>query len=140
MISTLHQSNGDADDSITGDPIEYTEKTSLHDPEKSTTPLSFEDLLSASHLPPPGPAHYAARRALWLAPRGSSSPRHSETSSSRKRLEMLLNSPNAVNNDQVWKGGVEKVWRGLNAGGSLKRMLPMGLVVSTLIEYFAIFA
>jgi len=96
-------------------------------------PNSFEALLAQSTLPPPGPSHYAARRALWLASPAESSPTHSDSSSSsRQRLELLLNSPDAVHNDQTWKSGVEKVWKGLNAGQRLKRRLPMSLVIKIL--------
>lgn len=90
--------------------------------------VSFDELLNSTILPPPGPAHYAARRALWLKPR-LAAPRPPEPSTSRDRLTTLLNMPNAINNDQVWKAGIEKVWKGLNDGGLLKRRLPMELVV-----------
>jgi hypothetical protein len=90
--------------------------------------LSFEDILATADLPPPGPAYYAARRVLWLTPsRPLIRPR--EPSSSRQRLENLLNPPGAVCDEGVWKSGVEKVWKGLTAGGRLKRRLPLNLVV-----------
>lgn len=90
---------------------------------------SFDDILASSDLPPPGPDHFAARRALWLAPRSSSPPRTPEPSTSRRRLQEVLSSPGAERSDQVWHGGVEKVWKGLSAGGRLKRRLPMNLIV-----------
>ena len=89
---------------------------------------AFEHILSTVSLPPPGPAHYAARRALWLAST-SGAPSPPIPSTSRQRLEQLLSMPGAVESEEVWKAGVEKVWKGLVAGGKLKRRLPMNLVV-----------
>ncbi|KAG6336534.1 hypothetical protein ID866_2556 [Astraeus odoratus] len=83
-----------------------------------------------SNLPPPGPAHYAARRALWLTP--TKVPEHAPSSSSRLRLEQLLSQPGAVHSDEAWKGGVEKVWKGLVGGGRLRRRLPMHLVIKVI--------
>lgn len=94
----------------------------------SSTSSSFEELLSTTPLPPPGPAHYAARRALWLAP-PPVPPAAPEPSSSNHRLEQLLSQPGGIESEAVWKGGIEKVWRGLVAGGRLKRRLPMCIVV-----------
>lgn len=85
--------------------------------------------LADSILPPPGPAHYVARQVLWLTP--TKVAEHSSSSSSRLRLEQLLNQPGAVYSDEAWKGGVEKVWKGLIGGGKLRRRLPMNLVVYT---------
>ncbi|KZP24525.1 hypothetical protein FIBSPDRAFT_668002, partial [Athelia psychrophila] len=79
-------------------------------------------------LPPPGPSHYSARRQLWLAQTGRSPPPPAP-STSRERLEELLSMPGAATNDEVWKAGVERVWRGLVTGGRLKRRLPMNLVI-----------
>ncbi|KAF9268163.1 hypothetical protein L218DRAFT_599418 [Marasmius fiardii PR-910] len=101
------------------------------DPPSATRTQSFEERLKAPDLPPPGPSYYAARRALWLTPtdhiREPATP-----SSSRRKLEKLLSTPDTVTNDQVWKGGVEKVWKGLSSGVSLKKKLPMELVVKIL--------
>jgi hypothetical protein len=44
-------------------------------------------------------------------------------------LEQVLSAPDAVASDDVWYGSVEKIWKGLGAGGRLKRRLPMRLVV-----------
>ncbi|KIK67955.1 hypothetical protein GYMLUDRAFT_145114, partial [Collybiopsis luxurians FD-317 M1] len=70
-------------------------------------------------------------RALWLknSTQDSDTPRQSPPSTSRYKLENLLNSPDAIYNDQVWEGGIKKVWKGLSGGASLKRRLPMGLVI-----------
>jgi len=89
--------------------------------------LNQPSYLVNSNLPPPGQAHYAARRTLWLTP--TKVPEHSPSSSSRLRLEQLLSQPGAVHNDEAWKDGVEKVWKGLVGGGRLRRRLPMNLVV-----------
>jgi len=47
----------------------------------------------------------------------------------RLKLEEILNRPGAVESEEIWKGGIEKVWKGLVGGGRLKRRLPMGIVV-----------
>ncbi|KAI6163081.1 hypothetical protein EDD17DRAFT_1571088 [Pisolithus thermaeus] len=86
--------------------------------------------LVGASLPLPGPAHYAARRALWLTP--TKVPEHAPSSSSRLRLEQLLSQPGAVRSDEAWKGGVQKVWNGLVGGGRLRRRLPMNLVIKVI--------
>lgn len=91
---------------------------------------AFERRIAEASLPPPGPSHYSARRQLWLAQTGRSPPPPAP-STSRERLEELLSMPGAATNDEVWKAGVERVWRGLVTGGRLKRRLPMNLVVCT---------
>lgn len=40
--------------------------------------------------------------------------------------------PGAVDNDQAWKDGIEKVWKGLVNGGRLKRSLPLTLVIKVI--------
>jgi hypothetical protein len=94
-----------------------------------TTLDSSNDILAASELPPPGPDHYAAQRKLWLTPRHAVVSSPPESSTSRQRLEKLLSSPGAAESDDVWDNGIEKVWKGLNAGGRFKRRLPMALIV-----------
>lgn len=89
---------------------------------------AFERRIAGASLPPPGPSHYAARRQLWLAKTSASSP-PPVPSTSRQRLEQLLSIPGAATNEEVWKSGVERVWKGLVTGGRLKRRLPMTLVV-----------
>ncbi|KIY49384.1 hypothetical protein FISHEDRAFT_15941, partial [Fistulina hepatica ATCC 64428] len=90
----------------------------------------FEESMSGSDLPPPGPSHYAARRALWLKSSSNESPcPRREPSTSCRRLERLLLSPDAVRDDTVWKNGIERVWRGLNAGKNLRHRLPLDLVI-----------
>jgi len=102
-----------------------------------TTPIvsppgfsAFDDLIASSELPPPGPDLYLARRELWLTPNQSSpkSPRAKESTGPRKRLEDLLNPPNAIENDKVWKS-VEKVWKNLAAGGKPHSNLPLPLAI-----------
>ncbi|KAG1752625.1 uncharacterized protein EDB91DRAFT_1103573 [Suillus paluster] len=100
--------------------------TPLQSPNRSTS----SSLISNPEFPPPGPAHYAARRALWLTP--TKAHHRSPPSSSRQRLEQLLSKPGAVNNEQAWKDGIEKVWKGLVNGGRLKRSLPLNLVIKVI--------
>ncbi|KAJ7638987.1 hypothetical protein FB45DRAFT_680953, partial [Roridomyces roridus] len=75
-----------------------------------------------------GPDFYKLRRAQWLTPT-SALPRPAEPSSSRRKLEQVLSTPDAVTDDEVWYGSVEKIWKGLSQGGRLKRRLPMKLVI-----------
>ncbi|KAJ6628797.1 hypothetical protein B0H10DRAFT_2428685 [Mycena sp. CBHHK59/15] len=68
----------------------------------------FDDVLAAAHLPPPGPEYYNARRALWLTPNPVLPPRAQEPSSSRRKLEQVLNSPTrstTTASDQTWPTG-----------------------------------
>lgn len=99
---------------------------------------TFDELLAASDLPPPGPELYAARRKLWLAPRSTMQSHTPVPSTAHRRLEKLLSTPNAVENDKVWNNGIEKVWKGLAAGANLKRRLPMALMVNPIILIFCI--
>ncbi|KAI9574665.1 hypothetical protein HD554DRAFT_2182059 [Boletus coccyginus] len=78
-------------------------------------------------LPPPGPDHYAARRARWLAsPPAHTPPRH--ISPSLPRLQHLLSHP-APHTDPAWSRGIDQVWDGLAKGKRLKHRLPMSLVI-----------
>lgn len=138
MIPTELQSNHyvSSISNISAAPINSTETSNHSLTSKSLPPITikavpksiFEETLSHASLPPPGPLYYAARRALWLAPTNEA-PLPSIPSTSRQRLEHLLGMPGAVQNEDVWKAGVEKVWKGLVAGGRLKRRLPMNIVV-----------
>jgi hypothetical protein len=47
----------------------------------------------------------------------------------RVKLEQMLSQPGAVDSDEVWNGGINKVWTALLAGAKLKKRLPMGIVV-----------
>ena len=47
----------------------------------------------------------------------------------RLKLEEVLNRPGALQSEEIWKAGIEKVWKGLVGGGRLKKRLPMGIVV-----------
>jgi hypothetical protein len=97
-------------------------------PSKLVPTSSFEDSLSNATLPPPGPSHYAARRALWLTPT-SGLPLPQVPSTSRQKLEQLLSAPGAAESEEIWRAGIQRVWRGLVTGERLKRRLPMNLVI-----------
>lgn len=105
-------------------------------PDSSPKPKTFDEILAESELPPPGPELYAARRRLWLTPRPEVAPTRlnvqsssSPPSSSHRRLEILLSSPNAIQNEEVWNGGIQGVWKVLNGGRHFRRRLPMALLV-----------
>ncbi|RDX55432.1 hypothetical protein OH76DRAFT_1319008, partial [Lentinus brumalis] len=91
----------------------------------------YQERLAAAELPPPGPDYFAARRALWLAP-GEAPSRPTEANSSRRRLETLLATPDALEDDVIWQTGVDRVWRGLLGGARLKHPLPLTLVLKIL--------
>ncbi|KAI0751580.1 hypothetical protein C8Q80DRAFT_1098039 [Daedaleopsis nitida] len=91
----------------------------------------FQQRLADADLPPPGPDHFAARRALWWAP-SPNPPAPAEANPSRRRLEALLSSPGAIEDDQVWEVGVDRVWRGLIGGAKLKHRLPLALILKIL--------
>ncbi|KAF8592173.1 hypothetical protein K439DRAFT_1283552, partial [Ramaria rubella] len=82
-------------------------------------------------LPPPGPAHYEARRALWLAPPATPPPAP-PSSTARAKLQSLLSREDAVESDEVWDSGVKSVWKGLVGGGRLRRRLPLTMVIKVL--------
>ncbi|KAF5387726.1 hypothetical protein D9615_000552 [Tricholomella constricta] len=99
-------------------------------PSHSTiVPSTFDDILAATDLPPPGPDYYAARRTLWLAPRPSVQHAPVVPSTSRQRLEHLLSLSPHPEDEYVWNNGLAKVWKTLDAGGRLKRRLPMALII-----------
>ncbi|KAF9569090.1 hypothetical protein CPC08DRAFT_598977, partial [Agrocybe pediades] len=88
---------------------------------------SFEDLLQSSSLPAPGPEYYAARRRLWLTPRGN--PRPPPESPTRRRLEDLMNLPDAVQSKEIWDNHIQQIWKGISTGGRLKLTLPLNLII-----------
>ncbi|KAI9507564.1 hypothetical protein F5148DRAFT_1203993 [Russula earlei] len=94
-------------------------------------PPTFAHLLAHADLPPPGPEHFVARRALWTTPtvltRLDRAP-----SATRVRLENLLDEPGALELPSVWDAGLNMVWKGLIAGGRLKNYLPLRAVVKIL--------
>lgn len=117
-------------------PSDITSRAPFHSTNLSPSPTMsqsasmspFEERLATSDLPPPGAQHFAARRALWWTP-GSNPPSATEPNPSRRRLEALLSQPGALEDDQVWDTGVDRVWRGLLGGAKLKHRLPLALVV-----------
>ena len=85
----------------------------------------FEQVIENTLLPPPGPAHFAARRALWRRPISFPPPRTEQSA----KLRELLDQEGAVDSDEVWNNGLDKIWKGVTGGGRLKRRLPMRYLV-----------
>ena len=85
----------------------------------------FEQLVSTSVLPEAGPAHFAARRALWNQ-QVSFPPLPTEQS---PKLLELLDHEGTLDSDALWHQGVDKIWKGVTSGGRLKRRLPMKYLV-----------
>jgi hypothetical protein len=94
---------------------------------QSSTP-TWAHVLAHEDLPPPGPDHFAARRALWTTPTAASRLGQAP-STSCIRLENLLDEPGAVERPDVWDAGLDRVWKGLIGGGRLKNFLPLRAVV-----------
>jgi hypothetical protein len=94
---------------------------------QSSTP-TWAHVLAHEDLPPPGPDHFAARRALWTTPTAASRLGQAP-STSCIRLENLLDEPGAIERPDVWDAGLDRVWKGLIGGGRLKNFLPLRAVV-----------
>lgn len=79
---------------------------------KITSAPARQDFSASSSSLPPGPDFYHQRRALWLKTNTdktrerSASPTHSP---SRVRLQSMLNSPDYLTDDLIWKNGLAKV-------------------------------
>lgn len=84
-------------------------------------PSRFEQLLASTVLPEYGPAHFAARRALWCRPM-SFPPASTQQN---PRLLELLEQGIPLESDEAWNKGMNKVWEGVTGGVRLKRRLPM---------------
>lgn len=106
-------------------------KAFMNNLDSSTT--AFEQLLKDTQLPSPGPDYYVARRALWLKSPDNTDTRQLPPSTSRHKLENLLSTPEAIYDKEIWEGGIHKVWKGLSGGATLKRRLPLNLVVGSLL-------
>lgn len=92
------------------------------------TVTSFEQRLASAQMPPPGPAYFHARRALWWQPTvGLRQP--PELPRSRRNLEDLLASEDAHENDEIWRAGVGKVNQALADGAQFKHHMPLRFVV-----------
>ncbi|KAI0004933.1 hypothetical protein BJV74DRAFT_762551 [Russula compacta] len=103
----------------------------MHQQTHPRLPSSFAHLLAHADLPPPGPDRFAARRALWTTPTAASRLGQAP-STSRVRLEYLLDEPGALERPDIWDAGLKKVWKGLIEGGRLKKFLPLRVVVKIL--------
>ncbi|KAI5893873.1 uncharacterized protein SCHCODRAFT_02623010 [Schizophyllum commune H4-8] len=94
---------------------------------------SFDELLSLTPMPPPGPDYFAARRALWNSDwKKAESKRRTPPpppSSARQRLEQQTASPDVIYNDQVWAAHLQKIWKSLAAGDRFKYPMPLRIVV-----------
>lgn len=93
--------------------------------EDSDVSSRFEHIMESTLLPSSGPAHFAARRALWRRPISFPPPR---TEQSAKLLE-LLDREGPIDSDELWNKGLDKIWKGVTGGGRLKRRLPMRYLV-----------
>jgi hypothetical protein len=92
------------------------------------------DLPTDAHLPPPGPDHFVARRALWTRPTAASR-LDQATSPSCVKLEGLLDQPGALESPDIWDAGLSNIWKSLIAGGRLRSFLPLRAVVCDMSAY-----
>lgn len=101
-------------------------------PDKSSPQLSrFEQLLESTQLPPTGPEYYAARRRLWLKPGWQDAPKPRSQSTSRQKLETILNQSDILNDDTAWKK-IERVYKNIDGGTRLSEGLPMSAIVCSI--------
>ncbi|KAI0353483.1 hypothetical protein OH77DRAFT_1457973 [Trametes cingulata] len=92
---------------------------------------AFERQLAEVHISP-GPELFDVRRALWRAP-SSNPPTPTQPNASRIRLENLLALPDALESEETWGAGLDRVWHGLIGGARLKHRLPLPLVIKILL-------
>ncbi len=103
-------------------------------------PLSpFEQHLAATDLPSSGPELFHARRALWREP-AQNPPEATQPNPSRRRLENIMAAPGALENDETWGAGIDRVWNGLVGGARLKHRLPLALVVRVVVLPYTVLA
>lgn len=97
-------------------------------------PSRFDELLASSDLPDPGPAHFVARRALWLQPTAKRSPHRPRLL--RPNLQTLLEGPpESLYEESNWDGGVGKICERLLSGESLSSRLPLKYVVRVHVQF-----
>ncbi|KAJ3556151.1 hypothetical protein NM688_g2185 [Phlebia brevispora] len=113
---------------MSGHTMNATSMSLSEAPSDDETSSRFEDLMSSTVLPPPGPAHFAARRAIWRRPVSFPPP---STEQSAKLVE-LLEREGPIDSDEVWNRGLDKIWKGVTGGGRLKRRLPMRYLIKIL--------
>ena len=98
----------------------------------------FEQRLASAKMPPPGPAYFHERRALWWQPTIALR-QPDELPKSRRTLEDLLASEDAHENDEIWRAGVGKVNRALADGARFKHHMPLRFVVRVVTFVFVPF-
>lgn len=103
-------------------------------------PLSpFEQRLAATDTPSSGPELFHARRAIWREP-AQNPPDPTQPNSSRRRLENIMATPGALESDETWGAGIDRVWNGLVGGARLKHRLPLALVVGVVLSPYSVAA
>ncbi|EMD40883.1 hypothetical protein CERSUDRAFT_62861 [Gelatoporia subvermispora B] len=92
---------------------------------------SFDDRMARAELPPPGPAYFAARRALWCTS-PENVPIQTASTFSIPRLEELLAKEDVHENEEYWNAGIKQIHTGLMKGVYLKKRLPLSTVLKVL--------
>lgn len=87
--------------------------------------------------PTTGPLYWEKRRAEWLKEptEPQTHPREEDNlsgSKARARLEEMLAAPFAEEDDMIWSGTLNAIWRGFSRGDRLKKNLPLPIVVCNL--------
>lgn len=85
----------------------------------------FEQAMANATLPEPGPAHFAARQALWRSLPGAQPSQPSAAPRRSKKLQSILRIEGPLDREDYWNAGLEKVWKGLLSGQKLKERLPL---------------
>ncbi|KAG8773591.1 hypothetical protein FRC15_001921 [Serendipita sp. 397] len=93
--------------------------------------------MSSQEEPTTGPLYWEKRRAEWLHGPTRSRPEsvngdNNPPSRARARLEALLASPLAEEDDVIWNDTVGAIWKGLSRGDRLKKNLPLPLLIKIL--------
>lgn len=91
----------------------------------SSNLTSFEQAMSKTAFPEPGPQYYAIRQALWRT-QTRPPPSQPRTAVTRiPKLQAILQREGPLDKEEYWKGGLEKIYKGLVSGQRIKDRLPL---------------
>jgi hypothetical protein len=93
---------------------------------------SQADPLVDSTLPTSGPEYFELRRRQWrnVQPKTTSTSKSTSESTSHARLEAVVSSPGYESDEGIWNTYLKNVNERLKAGVTLRKPLPLWVVVS----------